>query len=136
MLIRQHVPTRLLAMSLILAAAASACSSDTGTEPAPGSPLIASETVTPGQAIWVAIMAFGPDAEGLQEDLGTVRTAVGEYLADRVVVKEASCYEGVPGTFDGLYVVAIQDSAEHGVHAMYEEVTQDPPFYGPVTLVC
>lgn len=121
------------AISLALLLSAAACSSET---PASGSPAIASETVTPGQAIWVAIMASGPDAASLQPDLEEVRAAVGGYLADRVVVKESSCYEGVPGEFDGRYVVAIQDSAEHGVHAMYEEVTQDPPFYGPVTLAC
>ncbi len=125
-----------LALALILAVAAAGCSS--GGEPAQtsGPELIVSETVTPGQAIWVAIMASGPDSAGLQRDLEQVRTAVGDYLADRVVVKEASCYEGVPGEFDGEFVVAIQDSAEHGVHAMYEAVTRDPPFYGPVTLAC
>lgn len=35
-----------------------------------------------------------------------------------------------------MMVVAIQDTAEHGVHAMYEEITDAPPFYGPVTLAC
>lgn len=119
-----------------LAVVATACSS--GSDPAqtsdPG--LIVSESVTPGQAIWVAIMASGSGAAGLEKDLQGVQAAVGEYFADRVVIKESSCYEGAPGDFDGEYVVAIQDSAEHGVHAMYEAVTPDPPFYGPVTLVC
>jgi hypothetical protein len=92
-------------------------------------------TLTPGQAIWVAVVAQGPDADALAPDLEAAQAAVGEYLAERIVVTEPSCYEGIEGV-DAPAVVAVQDTAEHGVHAMYLEVTDDPLFYGPVTLRC
>ena len=128
----------MVAVTLTLAVAAGACSSGTAEplgSPALPSSGVASASVTPGQSIWVAVVAEGPEADGLQADLDRARTALGDYLADRVVVKEASCYEGLTGV-TGPYVVAVQDVAEHGVHAMYLEITEDPAFYGPVTLAC
>lgn len=92
-------------------------------------------SVTPGQEIWVAVLATAKDPAALDGQLAAARTAVGDYLADRVVVKDASCFEGLPQTIDGT-VLAIQDRAEHGVHAMYEEITDAPVFYGEITLVC
>lgn len=124
------------AIVLGAAIALSACGGggDASTSAA-GSPS-AGASVKPGDPIWVAILASADAAEPLDADLQEAQAAVGDYLAPRVVVKEASCYTGLPATFDGRYVVAIQDFAEHGVHAMYAEITDDPPFYGPVTLAC
>lgn len=96
----------------------------------------AAASVTPGQSIWVAVLITANDAGRLDADLATARSAVGDYYADRVVVKDGSCYAGLPPEMEGKTVLAIQDEAEHGVHAMYEEFTDDPPFYGEVTLVC
>ena len=56
-------------------------------------------------------------------------------LAERIVITEPSCYEGIEGV-EAPMVVAVQDVAEHGVHAMYLEVTDDPLFYGPVVFRC
>lgn len=133
--------TKMTVIAVVLAAAsAAACSSDAESDPL-GSPALPSSDVpgaslAPGQAIWVAVIAEGPDADALQRDLEAAQTAVGDYLADRVVISEPACYEGVGSDVEGPSVVAIQDAGEHGVHAMFLEVTDDPLFYGPVTLAC
>lgn len=137
------MPRRLLFIgALVLAASAStACSQDappTGLagEPSLPDPAQPAASVTPGQAIWVAVLDRGGDAAALEEPLASAQGALGEYFADRVVVKEATCYEGLPPEMAGPFVLAIQDVAEHGVHALYLEITDAPPFYGPVTLAC
>lgn len=131
-------PTRTILALTLLTAWAAACSSG-ASEPL-GSPSLPpadapAATLTPGQAIWVAVVAEGPDAEALAADLEAARAAVGDYLAERIVVTQPSCYEGIEGV-DAPAIVAVQDPAEHGVHAMYLEVTDDPLFYGPVTFRC
>jgi hypothetical protein len=129
--------TTILALTL-LAASAAGCSSDASD--ALGSPSLPAAdqpatSITPGQSIWVAVLAEGPDADALAGDLEAAQTAVGDYLAERIVVTEPACYEGLEGV-EGPSIVAVQDTAEHGVHAMYLEVTDEPLFYGPVTLAC
>jgi hypothetical protein len=123
---------------IVVAIAASAVLSGCGGTPdaglAPSSN--PSPTVGPGDEIWVAVLAVADDPSVLDADLAAARRAVGDYLADRVVVKQASCFEGLPPDVVGGLVLAIQDRAEHGVHAMYEEITDSPAFYGPVTLAC
>lgn len=136
---------RTLAVAAILAAtvlSVASCGSDDGSSSDPlGSPALPSPggdraSLSPGQAIWVAVLAEGSDAETLEQDLEAAQAAVGDYLAERVVISEASCYEDLGEDVTGPWVVAIQDTAEHGVHAMYLEFTDDPVFYGPVTLAC
>lgn len=124
------------------AAATAACSSGETTSADPlGSPAMPSSgapdaSITPGQAIWVAVLAEGPDAQALEPDLASARQAVGDYLAERVVISEPACFEGIGSEVEGPAIVAIRDTAEHGVHAMFLEITDDPLFYGPVTLAC
>lgn len=131
-------PTRTILALTLLAVWAVACFSD-ASEPLGSPSLPAADapvaTLTPGQAIWVAVVAEGPDADAVAPDLEAAQAAVGEYLAERIVVTEPACYEGVEDV-DAPTIVAVQDTAEHGVHAMYLEVTDDPLFYGPVTLRC
>lgn len=134
------MPRKIAVLAMLLVLAVSGCGVGSGgtatDDPSAADDPIATASVTPGQAIWVAVLATGDTADELDADLAAARRAVGDYLADRVVVKEASCYEGLPRKMDGTFVVAIQDSPEHGVHAMYEEITDTPPFYGPATLIC
>lgn len=124
-------------MTVVIAACSSGGSDPLGSPALPTSAAVQPDaSVTPGQSIWVAVLAEGADAASLEPDLEEARTAVGDYLAERVVTKEVSCYEGIDPEITGPYVVAIQDAAEHGVHAMFLEITDDPAFYGPVTLAC
>jgi hypothetical protein len=134
------VSTRILLTVTAAAILAAACSDDPTTD-ALGSPsLPASDdpttSVTPGQSIWIAVLAEGPDADALEPDLEAARLAVGDYLAERIVITEPACYVGLGEEVSGPAIVAVQDVAEHGVHAMYLEITDDPLFYGPVTLGC
>jgi len=133
-------PTRtILTLTVLAAAFAAACSSEP-VEPL-GSPSLpasfgAAASPTVGQRIWVAVLAEGADADALEGDLGSAQQAVGEYLAARIVITEPSCYEGLGPEVEGPSIVAIQDAAEHGVHAMFLEITDEPLFFGPVTLRC
>jgi len=124
-------------MTFVIAACSSGGSDPLGSPAFPTSGAVQPDvSVTPGQSVWVAVLAEGADPDSLGADLGEARAAVGDYLAERVVVKEVSCYEGIAPEIAGPYVVAIQDAGEHGVHAMFLEITDDPAFYGPVTLAC
>jgi len=130
----------ILAFTVLAAASAAACSSDAEPDPL-GSPALpspdaAGPSLSPGQSIWVAVIAEGPDTDALRADLEAAQGAVGDYLADRVVMSEPSCYEGIGPEVEGPSIVAIQDAGEHGVHAMFLEITDVPLFYGPVTLAC
>jgi hypothetical protein len=134
------IATAAILAAVVLTVAACGADDEGGSDPL-GSPALpspdgSSATLSPGQAIWVAVLAEGPDEGGLGTDLEGARAAVGDYLAERIVIREVSCYEGLDDAVEGPYVVAVQDTAEHGVHAMYLEVTDDPLFYGPVTLAC
>jgi hypothetical protein len=134
-------PTRTILALALLAAFAASCSSDATPDDPLGSPALpsggaAAASPTPGQQVWVAVLAEGPDEDALTADLEAAQQAVGDYLADRIVITEPSCFEGLDPAVEGPAIVAIRDTAEHGVHAMFLEVTDDPLFYGPVTLAC
>lgn len=134
-------PIRTILTLGLLAAVAASCSSDAAEGDSLGSPALPSEDAsaaspTPGQEVWVAVLAEGPDEDALRADLDAAQQAVGDYLADRVVITEPSCLEGLGPAVEGPAIVAIRDTAEHGVHAMFLEITEDPLFYGPVTLAC
>jgi hypothetical protein len=89
-----------------------------------------------GDTVWVAVLATAETPTQLEPELRAARKVLGESLAPRVMIKESACYPGIDASFEGDVVLAIQDPAEHGVHAMYEAITDDPAFYGPVTLAC
>lgn len=115
-----------------LAALTSACGG--GQETTSPSADVAGDTST--GTTWVAVIETGPDEGALRADLKVARAALGDYYADQVVITDAACYDGLPASMQGTSVLAIQDESEHGVHALYLELTDEPPFYGQVTLTC
>ena len=85
---------------------------------------------------WVAVIETGSDEGALRADMNIARAALGDYYANQVVITDAACYDGLPASMQHRSVLAIQDESEHGVHALYLELTDEPPFYGEVTLAC
>jgi hypothetical protein len=119
-----------------LSALTSACGGDGETTPLSGDVSGRASSDEAAGAIWVAVIETGSDDGALRADLKVARTALGDYYADQVVITDAACYEGLPASMQGTSVLAIQDESEHGVHALYLELTDEPPFYGEVTLTC
>ena len=117
---------------LALSALTSACGGEQDTAPLSGDGAGGTATGT----TWVAVIETGPDERALRADLKDARGTVGDYYADQVVVADAACFDGLPASMKGTSVLAIQDESEHGVHALYLEFTDEPPFYGEVTLTC